>query len=248
METMCDCRRRTALIAARVMVLTVVGGWLAAAVGAQIRTAAPLRLSDAIVGFEFSYAVTTGDSLTGVGTRFGVDASSLARQNQLSLTVRLRPGQQLTVSNLHVVPGGVDSSVIINIPQGLLFVLDPFGGAASAYPVAVGRPEQPTPTGRFRIPLQPDDAGEEFECLDPCDAGEIIYEPVLMAQVRDRVLLEVHRDVYARRLDPLLTVRQVLEQCPIPALDWHKVARVVRDHDGVAHDVTGTPDAASSRR
>jgi hypothetical protein len=52
-----------------------------------------------------------------------------------------------------------------------------------------------------------------------------------MAQVFDRVFLEVQRDVYAGPLDPLLTVRQVVEQCPIPALEWSKVARVVRDHD-----------------
>jgi hypothetical protein len=59
-----------------------------------------------------------------------------------------------------------------------------------------------------------------------------------MAQVGDRVFLEVHRDVYGRRGDPTLTIRRIAAQCPIPELDWDKVRRVVESHDGIASDVT----------
>ena len=93
------------------------------------------------------------------------------------------------------------------------------------------------------IRLHPDDIRDVFERVALQDAGEVIYEPVLMAQVGDRVFLEVHRDVYGRRSDPVLTIRRIVAQCPIPDLDWDKVRRVVESQDGIASDVT-----ASKRR
>ena len=276
-------------------------------VGAQTRTDAPLRLSDAVVGSVVEYTVKPGDSLTRIGARMGVDVSTLRQQNGLDLRSALQPGQTLTVDNRHVVPGGVSDAVVVNIPQRMLFLFGP-GDEMRGYPVAVGRPTWQTPTGSFSvlstrvkpacdvphsiqeemrlnrrkplaavppgpsnplgdrwlglslpsagidgasapqsiytfrthgcIRLHPDDIREVFERVSLQDAGEVIYEPVLMAQVGDRVFLEVHRDVYRRRGDPLLTIQRIAARCPIPELDWDKVRRVVESHDGIASDVT----------
>ena len=276
-------------------------------VAAQTRTAAPLRLSDAIVGSVVEYTVNPEDSLTSIGARMGVDVSTLRQQNGLDLRAALQPGHTLTVDNRHVVPGGVSDALVVNIPQRMLFLFGP-GDEMRGYPVAVGRPTWQTPTGSFSvlskrakptcdvppsiqeemrrngrkpltsvppepsnplgdrwlglslpsvgihgtsapesiytfdthgcIRLHPDDIRDVFERVALQDAGEVIYEPVLMAQVGDRVFLEVHRDVYGRRGDPTLTIRRIAAQCPIPELDWDKVRRVVESHDGIASDVT----------
>jgi LysM repeat protein len=61
-----------------------------------------------LIGGEFFYLVQKGDSLTGIGARFGVDPGVLAGGNNLSLSSRLQVGQELRVDNRHIVP---------NIPQ-----------------------------------------------------------------------------------------------------------------------------------
>lgn len=62
----------------------------------------------------------------------------------------LRPGQRLQVDNRHVVPEGHDSGIVINIPQRMLFLFRD-GRLVAHYPVGLGRPDWPTPLGRFRV-------------------------------------------------------------------------------------------------
>lgn len=102
-----------------------------------------------LVGGASLYQVKRGDSLTLLGARFGVDPRLLARANGLSPQARLSVGQSLRMENRHVVPDAGDG-IVVNIPQRLLFFFHD-GALAAWYPVALGRPDWQTPTGRFEV-------------------------------------------------------------------------------------------------
>jgi L,D-transpeptidase ErfK/SrfK len=105
---------------------------------------------DLLVGGEFTYTVRSGDSLTAVGARFGVEPRSLAERNHLSPAAGLRIGQVLRVDNRHVIPFLLEQGILINIPQRLLFLFRE-GRLVSWYPAAVGRRDWPTAGGLFEI-------------------------------------------------------------------------------------------------
>jgi len=107
-------------------------------------------LVEQVVGKQFLYTVASGDSLTSIGARFGVDAAVLAAQNNFSPDRRLKAGQQLRIDNRHIVPNMIRDGIAINIPQRMLFYFKE-GRLLRWFPVGLGRPDWPTPTGRFKI-------------------------------------------------------------------------------------------------
>lgn len=107
-------------------------------------------LVEQVVGKQFLYTVASGDSLTSIGARFGVDAAVLAAQNNFSPDRRLKAGQQLRIDNRHIVPNMIRDGIAINIPQRMLFYFKE-GRVLRWFPVGLGRPDWPTPTGRFKI-------------------------------------------------------------------------------------------------
>ncbi len=133
-------------------------GWLATGVAAATASAAsdaPLdpggdALAVAITGGLHDYKAVAGDHLTGIGARFGVSVALLARENGLSPAAPLRIGQALVIDNRHLAPAGVDDGILINIPQRMLFHFEA-GRLRAAYPVALGKPSWPTPTGAFHV-------------------------------------------------------------------------------------------------
>jgi L,D-transpeptidase ErfK/SrfK len=108
------------------------------------------QLADTLVGGEFSYTVQLGDTLTSIGARFGVAAAVLARENGFPPSARLQIGQELRVYNRHIVPPRLQDGISINLPQRLLFyfIQDTL---VTHYPVGLGRPDWPTPTGVFAV-------------------------------------------------------------------------------------------------
>jgi L,D-transpeptidase ErfK/SrfK len=93
--------------------------------------------------------VARGDTLRALGSRFGVDPATIARDNSRALDA-LHVGETLAIDNRHIVPAlpaGV--TLVVNIPQRMLFALT--GSGVTAYPVAVGRQSWPTPLGEFSI-------------------------------------------------------------------------------------------------
>jgi len=112
-------------------------------------------LSEQIVGGEFDYIAQRGDSLTGVGARFGVSLGSLAAKNNLPPDSRLRIGQPLRIDNRHIVPVRAADGLVINIPQLMLFYFKD-GQLIRALPVALGRPDRPTPMGSFKVVIRED--------------------------------------------------------------------------------------------
>jgi L,D-transpeptidase ErfK/SrfK len=113
---------------------------------------ATVHVSTQITGGVHEYVVRAGDTLVGVGARFGVESRVLAAANGLSPTAMLIVGRVLTVDNRHVVPA-IDSSgldIVINVPQRMLFAFRN-RVPVHAFPVAVGRSKWPTPIAPFRI-------------------------------------------------------------------------------------------------
>lgn len=106
------------------------------------------RTPPALTGAVTEYRLVSGDTLTAVGAKFGVDAATLAVDNGLALTSRLSVGTILRVDNRHIVPR-LRSVLTINVPQRLLFV--DTGDAVRAFPVAVGKAGWETPIGEFTI-------------------------------------------------------------------------------------------------
>jgi L,D-transpeptidase ErfK/SrfK len=62
---------------------------------------------------------------------------------------------------------------------------------------------------------------------------------VLLAVVEDdRILLEVHRDIYKKGIDPAQTVRNLAEANGLTQdIDWPTVDAVIAAQEGLARDV-----------
>lgn len=103
-----------------------------------------------LTGQLHTVTVVRGDTLRSLGSRFGVDSATIARDNGRPVDAPLRVGETLSIDNRHIappVPAGV--TLIVNVPQRMLFATTSSG--LSAYPVAVGRRDWKTPLGEFSI-------------------------------------------------------------------------------------------------
>jgi L,D-transpeptidase ErfK/SrfK len=109
-----------------------------------------------IMGDRWVHLVSRGETWTSVGARVGVSPAVLAARNQRSLRDPLRPGDVLGIDNRHVAPAYERDELVINIPQRMLFHYST-GGLRGAYPVAVGRPDWPTPLGAFVVAVMETD-------------------------------------------------------------------------------------------
>ncbi len=103
-----------------------------------------------VVGGIFEYTVQPGDYLIKIGARFGVAAAVLSRDNGLKYEALLMPGQKLIVDNRHIVPQTLEDGLLINLPQRMLYYFRDWALVA-AYPVGLGKPSWPTPTGEFSV-------------------------------------------------------------------------------------------------
>jgi len=90
------------------------------------------------------------------------------------------------------------------------------------------------------IRLHPDDARELFDQVEPGEAGEVIYEPALLARLDDgRIFLEVHPDIYGLAFRDTEFIHSLADSNGLSNLiNWSAVSDVVRAGDGIARDVT----------
>lgn len=134
-------------------------------------------LGSAVIGERVEHVVQPGDYLGLIGARYGISWRLLERDNHLTDADRLSPGQTLVVAARHIVPPPLADGIVINLPQRMLFHF--VGGALrAAYPVGLGRPSWPTPSGKFRVvTLQKD----KTWCVPPSIQAEMRREgkPVL---------------------------------------------------------------------
>ncbi len=115
--------------------------------------AQPLPI-DGVSSVVLDHEVQRGDSLAALAARFGVPAAVIARDNALQSGAALAPEQILKIASHHLLPldltQDLSDGIVINVPQRMLFRLRS-GRIAAAYPVALGRPSWPTPTGEFHV-------------------------------------------------------------------------------------------------
>lgn len=116
----------------------------------MIALAPAVLAAQPLTGDVHTVAVARGDTLRSLGSRFGVDPATIARDNGRALDAPLRVGDSLSIDNRHIVPAlpaGV--TLVVNVPQRMLFAMT--GSGVTAYPAAVGRRDWPTPLGEFSI-------------------------------------------------------------------------------------------------
>jgi L,D-transpeptidase ErfK/SrfK len=83
--------------------------------------------------------------------------------------------------------------------------------------------------------MHPEDAGALFRQVKVGERGEIIYEPVLLAQLPDgEILLEAHRDPYKKKSnDPLPFIRKLAAANNLgQRIDWSKAAEITVSQRG----------------
>jgi len=103
-----------------------------------------------LIGQRLTVTVAAGDTLWSLGSRFGIDAATIARDNNRRRDAPLPVGDTLTLDNRHIVPAlAPGTTLLINVPQRMLFLAGDTG--VTGYPVAVGRAGWPTPLGTFSI-------------------------------------------------------------------------------------------------
>jgi L,D-transpeptidase ErfK/SrfK len=92
--------------------------------------------------------------------------------------------------------------------------------------------------------MHPDDAGALFRHVKVGQRGEIIYEPVLLAQLQEgKILLEAHRDPYKKKSDdPLRFIRELEAANKLDQrIDWSKAKKAISRTDGVAREIVRLP-------
>ena len=94
--------------------------------------------------------VTRGETLRSLSARYGVEPATIARDNDRTVAAPLPVGTPLRIDNRHIVPSfPAGATVVVNVPQRMVFALSPEGVAA--YPAAVGSAGWPTPLGEFAV-------------------------------------------------------------------------------------------------
>lgn len=89
------------------------------------------------------------------------------------------------------------------------------------------------------IRLHPDDIEVLFEKVERGVSGQMLYQPVLLAEAEGRIYLEVHRDIYGKGGTTFKALNQMASDVGIAErIDWSLAADVFAKADGVARDVT----------
>jgi L,D-transpeptidase ErfK/SrfK len=103
-----------------------------------------------LTGEVHTVVVARGDTLRSLGSRFGVDPATIARDNGRTVDALLHAGETLSIDNRHVVPPlPTAATIAVNVPQRMLFATSSTG--LIAYPVGVGRRDWPTPLRHFSV-------------------------------------------------------------------------------------------------
>lgn len=104
-----------------------------------------------IQGGELSYRTRNRDSLYAIAGRFGQRWEYLARLNELQPPFALSVGKPLRVNTRHLFPqSSLTEGLLLNLPGHMVYLFAN-GSVAKRYPVAIGRPDWPTPQGNFLI-------------------------------------------------------------------------------------------------
>lgn len=134
-----------ATLASAVLALLSVG-----VAGAGAAALEPLPEYQQVAGQQVVHAVTPGETLGQIAPRFGMRTELAATVNHLADRNRLRLGQQLILSNRHIVPAKLPDGLVINLGDLTLYWLRD-GAVVESFPVGVGRAAWQTPAGHYSI-------------------------------------------------------------------------------------------------
>jgi L,D-transpeptidase ErfK/SrfK len=117
-----------------------------------IPKATPAPLARHVVGGEFDFIAGPHNSYSRIGSRFGIGPKVLARENGHVMADKINEGDVIHIDNRHVVPVEIESGIIVNLPERMVFSFDN-GRIDGAFPAAVGQPDKKwqTLTGKFKI-------------------------------------------------------------------------------------------------
>jgi L,D-transpeptidase ErfK/SrfK len=118
---------------------------LALAAVTMAATAAPGTLTN---GARW-HRVSAGESVVSIAARAGLEPATLAFDNDIAADRPLAVDTWLLVDNRHIAPAAFDG-IVVNVPQRMLH-LGTGGRHVLSVPVAVGRPDWPTPLGDFAV-------------------------------------------------------------------------------------------------
>jgi L,D-transpeptidase ErfK/SrfK len=89
------------------------------------------------------------------------------------------------------------------------------------------------------IRLHPDDIKDLFSRVDTTTKGRIIYRPLLLTKIGDKVFIEIHPDAYRASPDPMGLVHQLATAgAYADVVDWTLIREAIHKKDGIARDVT----------
>ncbi|MBS1170246.1 MAG: hypothetical protein H6R01_1164 [Burkholderiaceae bacterium] len=115
------------------------------------RSASPsATYSEAIASSDIEYTVKRTDTLAKIRARFGIPETTILRENGLPVSHKIRTGDKLRIVNPHIVPAQLEEGILINLPQRMLYYFED-GKLESSFPVSLGKPDWPTPSGSFYI-------------------------------------------------------------------------------------------------
>ncbi len=91
------------------------------------------------------------------------------------------------------------------------------------------------------IRMYPEDIEPFFSVIKPGTKVHLIYQPVKMAYVSNRLFIEVHRDIYGIGGDPEALVRGEIEERGLDRLvDQDKLIQALESRSGAVVDITRT--------
>lgn len=89
------------------------------------------------------------------------------------------------------------------------------------------------------IRVHPDLIGELFALVPEGADGEIVYEPLLVAVVGERVFVEVNPDAYGRSPLTVARLREQTDRAGATSMvDWRRAADALSLREGIAVDIT----------
>ncbi len=104
-----------------------------------------------VQGGAYWHKVQKKESLYSIAGRFGSRWEYLARLNRFVPPYGLSVGQQILANNRHILPNNLlGEGLILNLPGHMLYLFQN-GLLIKRYPVGIGKPDWPTPSGTFSV-------------------------------------------------------------------------------------------------
>ncbi|MHB8069069.1 MAG: L,D-transpeptidase [Desulfobaccales bacterium] len=134
--------------------------------------------------------------------------------------------------------------VIEKVPPGPKNPLGKFFMLTSAEGVGIHATNRPWSVGYYAshgcIRMLPDEIEKLFPQIPMGTPVKIIYRPVKMAlTAQGRIFLEVHPDIYQRKLDFMALVKDLAQKNQLEErIDWSRVPKILKAKEGIAQDIT----------